>query len=756
MERKEKVYEYICSKEYIPLTIDELSVMLSVPEEDKEELEEVLDQLCFEGKIFQTKKNKYMSIKSSNSLVSGRISCVTKGFFAFLRPDDKEEEEVFIHGDKLGTALNSDRVLVTLLDTEHKGERREGVVTKILERGNDCIIGVITREKKGYYVLSCDNPKIYKNLLISRENLNGAQIGDRVSAQIIKYSENGNIYGEVIVILGDSESIEGYIEGIILDHKIKQEFDDETLREAAKVEEEISKTELMGRTDYRKLLTFTIDGDNAKDFDDAVSLYIKDNGNYELGVHIADVTHYVRENTALNAEAFERGTSVYLSDRVIPMLPEKLSNGICSLNPNVDRLTLSVTMEIDANGMVVSHRIENAVINSKYRMTYNKVTAILEGDVALRSEYAEIVPTIEKMAELAQILHDKRDKRGAIQFDFPETGVICNEWGRPIDIIKLERGVSNKIIEEFMLVANETVAEYAFWSELPFIYRVHEAPSEEKINNFNSFIKPFGKFIKSKFDEDNPVHPKELQKILEDFEGTPEERMVSMTMLRSLMKAEYKTQNLGHFGLAAKYYCHFTSPIRRYPDLAIHRILKSFISGEMNENIQTKFAKFVGEAAQHSSDTEIEAEYAERDVDELMKAVYMKSHLGESFMGIITHITNFGMFVELENSVEGLVRLENMTDDYYNYSDEDFALVGERTNVIYRIGDEVYVTVMRADMLTRQIDFVLTENVSRKMVTKFAEMNRKNVSATQLINEKRRTKQKNTKSRKRFLKQKKR
>ena len=756
MERKEKVYEYICSKEYIPLTIDELSVMLSVPEEDKEELEEVLDQLCFEGKIFQTKKNKYMSIKSSNSLVSGRISCVTKGFFAFLRPDDKEEEEVFIHGDKLGTALNSDRVLVTLLDTEHKGERREGVVTKILERGNDCIIGVITREKKGYYVLSCDNPKIYKNLLISRENLNGAQIGDRVSAQIIKYSENGNIYGEVIVILGDSESIEGYIEGIILDHKIKQEFDDETLREAAKVEEEISKTELMGRTDYRKLLTFTIDGDNAKDFDDAVSLYIKYNGNYELGVHIADVTHYVRENTALNAEAFERGTSVYLSDRVIPMLPEKLSNGIWSLNPNVDRLTLSVTMEIDANGMVVSHRIENAVINSKYRMTYNKVTAILEGDVALRSEYAEIVPTIEKMAELAQILHDKRDKRGAIQFDFPETGVICNEWGRPIDIVKLERGVSNKIIEEFMLVANETVAEYAFWSELPFVYRVHEALSEEKINNFNSFIKPFGKFIKGKFDEDNPVHPKELQKILEDFEGTAEERMVSMTMLRSLMKAEYKTQNLGHFGLAAKYYCHFTSPIRRYPDLAIHRILKSFISGEMNENIQTKFAKFAGEAAQHSSDTEIEAEYAERDVDELMKAVYMKSHLGESFMGIITHITNFGMFVELENSVEGLVRLENMTDDYYNYSDEDFALVGERTNVIYRIGDEVYVTVMRADMLTRQIDFVLAENVSRKMVTKFAEMDRKNVSAKQLINEKRRTKQKNTKSRKRFLKQKKR
>ena len=649
MDRKEKVYEYISLKEYIPLTFDELSIVLGVPDEDKPELKKILDELCVEGKVILTKKNKYLNIKSEKTLVAGRINCVTKGFFAFLIPDDKDEEEVFIHGDKLGTALNSDRVIVSIY-ANSSGTRREGFVTKILERGNENIIGVITKERKGYYVLASDNPKIYKNILIAKDRTSGAQIGDRVCAQIIKYSDNGNVYGEVTIILGDNESITGCIEGIILEHRIKQEFDDDTLREAAKIDDIISDSELKDRVDYREILTFTIDGDDAKDFDDAVSLNILENGNYELGVHIADVTHYVKENSALDVEALERGTSVYLADSVIPMLPEKLSNGICSLNPGVDRLILSVTMEINSDGNVVSHKIEKAVINSNYRMTYNNVSKILDGDIELRDKYKSIVPSIEKMSELAQILNNKRDKRGAIQFDFPETGVICNEWGRPIDIVKLERGVSNKIIEEFMLLANETMAEYAYWAELPFVYRVHEPPSEEKIIGFNNFIKPFGKQIKGRFDEENPVHPKELQKILEDFLSTPEERMVSMTMLRTLMKAEYKTENLGHFGLAAAYYCHFTSPIRRYPDLAIHRILKSFISGEMTEERKHKFALFVSEAAQRSSDTELEAEYAERDVDDLMKAAYMKAHIGDSFVGIITHMTGFGMFVELETA----------------------------------------------------------------------------------------------------------
>lgn len=753
MNRKEKIYGFISSKEYIPLQFDELSVVLGVPEEDRNEFKTVLDELCFEGKIFVTKKNKYMATKASNSLVSGRINCVSKGFFAFLIPDDKDEEEVFIHGDKLGTALHSDRVLVTLYE-KSTGDRREGYVTAILQRGNDAVIGVIAKERNGYFILHSDNPKIYKNILISRDRMHGAQIGDRVSAQITKYSENGNLYGEVTMILGDSESLEGCIEGIILQHKIKQEFDDDTLREAAKVEEKILEEDLKDRTDYRDLLTFTIDGDNAKDFDDAVSLQMSNNGNYILGVHIADVTHYVKKGSALDKEAFERGTSVYLADRVIPMLPEKLSNGICSLNPNADRLTLSVTMEIDSSGQVVSHKIEKAIINSKYRMTYNNVSAILEGDEALRDEYKEIVPTIEKMSKLAKILNDKRDKRGAIQFDFPETGVICNEWGRPVDIVRLERGISNKIIEEFMLITNETVAEYAYWSELPFVYRTHEAPSEEKITSFNNFIRPFGKQIKGRFDEENPVHPKELQKILEEFLNTPEERMVSMTMLRSLMKAEYKTENLGHFGLAATYYCHFTSPIRRYPDLAIHRILKSFITGKMTNEIRGNFASFAQDASQHSSETEVEAEYAERDVDDLMKAAYMKSHLGESFEGIITHITGFGMFVELSNSVEGLVRLENMTDDYYNYSEEDFALIGERTNRIYRIGDEVCVTVMRSDIVSRQIDFVLSDNVSKRIISKFETMDKRSLSPRSIVNEKRRLKQKSSNNRRKFVKKK--
>ena len=746
MERKERIYEYIKSDSYIPMSFENLMIMLDVPKNASDEFREILDELCIEGKIFVTKHKKYMAITPDCAMVSGTIDCTAKGYFAFLIPDDENEEKVFIPGVKLRDALHGDRVVVGIENAQKNSKMtREGVVLRVLERKNEILTGVILEKQKGgYFRLRADNTRIYAHVHIAPEDMNGAQIGDRVAARITEYDKNYDVFGTVEVILGDSESLKGCIEGIIITHNIKQEFDDDTLREAHKIPQEISEADIKDRVDLRDKLIFTIDGDDARDFDDAISLDILPNGNFELGVHIADVTHYVTQNSSLDKEAFERGTSVYLADRVIPMLPERLSNGICSLNPNVDRLTLSVTMEIDKSGAVLSHRIENTVINSKERMTYNKVNLMFDGDEALCEEYRHLLPTLNKMRELAKILEQKRDKRGAIQFDFPEPQFILNDFGKPIDIVKSVRGVSNKMIEEFMLCANETVAEYAFWADMPFVYRVHESPSEEKLNAFNNFIKPFGLALKGKYSEENPLHPKELQKILEQSQNTPEENMIAMTMLRSLMKAEYKTQNLGHFGLAARYYCHFTSPIRRYPDLTIHRILKSFIAGED----VSKYTDLVSDASHHSSETEITAEYAERDVDDLMKAAYMSMNIGRSYEGVVRHISNSGIFVELENSVEGFISVTNMTDDYYEYNKDTLSLKGQRTSNVFTIGDLVCVTVMRADIVSRQVEFVLEQDATGKMFDKF----RKKDKAKSLIEQNKKSKLKSTSKRRKFVK----
>ncbi len=746
MDRKQRIYEYIKSENYIPMSSENLMIMLDVPKNDTYEFTKILDELCVEGKIFLTKQNRYMAITSSCATVSGTLDCAISGFFGFLIPDDENEEKVFIPGIKHQGALHGDRVLVGIENAQKDSNiSREGIVLRVLERKNEILTGVITKTRKhGYFVVKPDNARIYSHIYIAPEDMNGAQIDDRVSLRITQYSKNYDIFGSVEVILGKSDSLKGLIEAIIISHNIKQEFDDETMREASHSPEEITDGDTKNRVDLRNKLIFTIDGDDARDFDDAVSVDILPNGNFELGVHIADVTHYVKTGNALDSEAFLRGTSVYLADRVIPMLPQRLSNGICSLNPHVDRLTLSVTMEIDKSGNVVSHRLENTVINSKERMTYNKANAILNGDTKLCEEYSHIVPALLKMAELAKILEKKRDRRGAIQFDFPETQIICNEFGKPVDIKKAERGVSNKIIEEFMLCANETVAEYAFWADIPFVYRVHESPSEEKLVAFNNFIKPFGLSLKAKYSDENPLHPKELQKVLEQAMGTPEERMIAMTMLRSLMKAEYKTQNLGHFGLAARYYCHFTSPIRRYPDLTIHRILKCFIDGTDT----SQYAEFVSDSARHSSETELSAEYAQRDVDDLMKAAYMSMNIGKSYEGVIRHLSNSGIFVELENSVEGFIAVENLTDDYYDYYKESFMLKGRHTSNEFRIGDLVCVTLMRSDIVTRRIDFVLERDATAKMFEKF----RKKGKAQALIDKNKKGRQKLSSSRRKFVK----
>ena len=720
MDRKERILAFINSKEYVPLKFKELMAVLDVPTEAEEQLSEILNELCLEGKIYVTKKGRYVSVDNESLCAVGHLSCNAKGYFGFLICDDEDEEDVFVSGDDMATALNGDKVLVRIDKTDKKLNHRQGRIIKVLDRHNKIIVGIIYKEKDGYFYLRPDNRQIYAMVSIAPEKIMTAQVGDRVAASVIKYTESGKFFGEVISVLGDENSLKSCVEGIIIGNDIKQEFDKETLREADKIPQSVDTSKLDGREDLRDMLIFTIDGDDARDFDDAVSLTLTDNGNYYLGVHIADVSEYVTDGSALEHEAYERGTSVYLADRVIPMLPERLSNGICSLNPKVDRLTLSVFMEITGDGNVLNHKLCKSVICSKERMTYNNVNKILEeNDVQLCERYNYMIPTLKLMESLAQILRGKRTQRGAIQFDFPESHVVVNEDGEPVDIVKDIRGVSNKMIEEFMLVANETIAEYAFWAEIPFIYRNHEAPSLEKIMAFNDFITHFGFSFKGKIDRDNPIHPKALQKILDDVTGTPEERIISSTMLQSLMKAKYSEENLGHFGLAAKYYCHFTSPIRRYPDLAIHRLLKDFLDGKLTGDRIPYLKNYVAAAGKQSSECEVNAEHAERDVDDLMKTAYMSSFVGETFEGVVANVTNFGMFVELENSVEGLIRLENMTDDYYEFDERTNILTGRRKKRTYQSGDCVKVVLARADILLRQIDFVLERDATKKILKTF-------------------------------------
>lgn len=720
MTRKEKIYAYMTSEAYIPLNFDELMIVLDVPAHDSDAFASILDELINSGRIFITKKHRYMPVEKKDMIAAGVLRCNAKGYFGFLICDDEDEADIFIHGDNMGGALHGDRVLVKIDKNNTDNGKREGHVTKITKRANISIVGVISTQKDGLYRLRPDDRRIYKSVRISPEDMGGADIGDRVCAEVTEFSAAGTLHGRVLMLLGSSDSLKSRIEGIILSNNIKQEFEPETLTAAENIPEKISESDITDRADLRDKLIFTIDGDDARDFDDAVSLEILANGNYYLGVHIADVTNYVKESEPLDTEAFERGTSVYLADRVIPMLPEKLSNGICSLNPNVDRLTLSVMMEINHSGEVVNHSLLKSVINSKYRMTYSKASAIIERtDSKLLEEYAPIVIALDKMQELSEILIKKRSKRGAIDFDFPETYIEVDEDGDPISIGRAERGVSHKLIESFMLTANETIAEYAFWSELPFVYRVHEAPSTDKLTAFNRFIRPFNLYIKERIDGDEPIHPKALQEILDSVKGTAEERTVSLEMLHSLMKAVYSDENKGHFGLAAKYYCHFTSPIRRYPDLMIHRILKEFLDGLLIEDKLSHFKSIVYETAAQSSEREVCAEHTERDVDDLMKTAYMSNHVGEEFEAVIANVTGFGMFVELPNTIEGLIRVENMSEDYFEYDEEASLLRGKHSGISYKTGDVVHVVLVNAEIETSRIDFVLTQDMTPGIFRKF-------------------------------------
>ncbi len=700
-DRKEKILNYIKSKEYLPLKLDEMAAVLCVPEEDFDKLSKILDELVLEGRVKLSKKKRYQL--SDNEILCGTLLCNAYGFYAFFKPDDENEEEVFISGEKLNGAMHTDKVLVSIDIKNPSSGKREGHITKIIERGIKRVTGIIKRERKNVFLVEADNKKIYSNVLVNKPDAQDAVIGDRVLIEITDYADN-TLWGIVSKNLGSGDEIRSNIEAIIEEHSIKQEFDKETILEAENAPKRVSPKEIEKRLDLRYKTIFTIDGDDARDFDDAVSVEMVGD-KYLLGVHIADVTHYVKEGSSLDSEALLRGTSVYLADRVIPMLPKTLSNGICSLNPKVNRLTLSVFMKIDKDGNIEFESLKKSVIRSCERLTYNDVADMLEGKKTIK-KYEYIMPDLLNMQRLAEILYNRRQKRGSINFDFPEAEIITNDFGEPVDIIKSERRVSHKMIEEFMLATNETVAELAFWAEIPFVYRVHEPPTIEKTQDFNRFLINFGYGLKGKIDEDNPVHPKAFQQVAEKIKGTREEIMISTYMLRSLMKADYRPENEGHFGLAAKYYCHFTSPIRRYPDLMIHRILKSYIDG-WDSN---KYSEIVKEASKNSSEREQSAEYCERDVDDMMKAAYMSQFLGDEFEARVSSVTGFGMFVELENTVEGLIRLADMKDDYYEFNEASRTITGKRGLKEYKIGDKIDVVLVRTNLLERQIDFVRAED----------------------------------------------
>jgi len=703
-EKKAMLEEFFSSKEYRPMTFRELAGFLQVPKAERDKLKLVLDQLMSAGKIIIDPQGRYRV--PGDDIKVGTFSGTQRGF-GFVTIDG-EDEDIFIPPEATRGALHGDRVAVMIKD-EQTGRRKEGAVVSILERGRNEIVGTFEKSKNFGFVVP-DNQKLGSDIFIPKEHTKGAVSGHKVVVKITKYGDAGQSpEGRIVEILGHINDPGVDIMSVVRAYDLPVEYPAEVMRSLDKIPEEIDPEEVKNRLDIRELLTVTIDGEYAKDLDDAITL-TKEGSIYHLGVHIADVTHYVREGTALDKEALKRGTSVYLVDRVIPMLPHKLSNGICSLNPGVDRLSLSCFMDIDEKGEIVSHRIAETVMRSDCRMTYTKVAKVIEeNDEEACAEYAPFVPMLMLMQELAELLRARRHKRGAINFDFPETKIIVDPKGKPIEIKPYERNKATKIIEEFMLIANETIAENFFWQEIPFIYRTHETPDEEKIRKLAIFINNFGYSMKV---GNEKIHPKEIQKLLLRIEDTPEEALISRITLRSMKQAKYTVANIGHFGLSAKYYCHFTSPIRRYPDLQIHRIIKESLHGKLGEKRLQHFEKILHEVATHSSMTERRADEAEREVEKLKKIEYMMEHIGEVYEGVISGVTSWGLYVELPNTVEGMVRVSAMDDDYYIYDEEHYQMIGEHTKKVYKLGQKVKIQVIGADKLQRTIDFALVEDES--------------------------------------------
>ena len=698
-QRKRMIYDFICDDLYVPMKLKELAILMQVPKRDRAELTRVMDALVEDGKVELTKKGKY--IKSEKKYETGVFTSHPKGF-GFVTIEGMDED-IFIPAEQVNGAMHMDTVQLVISPTPG-GKRREGTITKILSHGMNEVVGTYEDNKTFGFVVP-DNPKIAKDIFIPKERSMGAVTGHKVIVAITDYGKDGKKpEGKVTEIIGHINDPGVDIMSLVKAYNIPVEFSPKIMRQVENVSNEVSEADMAGRLDLRDWQMVTIDGEDAKDLDDAVSL-TKEGDLYRLGVHIADVSNYVQEHSALDVEAEDRGTSVYLVDRVIPMLPHKLSNGICSLNAGENRLALSCIMMIDEKGKVVDHKIAETVIKVDRRMSYTSVKKILaDQDKAERAEYKELVPMFEMMEHVAAILRKKRMKRGSIDFDFPETKIILDKSGRPVDIKPYERNVATRMIEDFMLIANETVAQDYFWQEVPFVYRTHENPDEEKIKKLSTFINNFGYTLHIGSDE---VHPKELQKLLSKIEGTEEEPLISRLTLRSMKQAKYTTECTGHFGLATNYYCHFTSPIRRYPDLQIHRIIKDCLRGRMNAKKAEHYEKILPEVAKHASEMERRADEAERETDKLKKVQYMKERLGQEFTGVISGVTSWGFYVELPNTIEGLVHVTALEGDYFQFSEETYELIGEHTNIHYKLGQTVTVIAVDVDEVMRTIDFKL-------------------------------------------------
>lgn len=748
MDRRKKfILELMGDPIYQPMRLREISSLLRLSKEEKRELYDVLDELCEEGKVSVDRKGRYEKVKGKwkkkkddryyddrreeygseygrkkkdknkkdknkkeqpeGIQAEGTFIGHPKGF-GFVEIEG-QDEDIFIPESDTGTAMHQDKVRIIIRDDKKEGKRQEGVVVKVLERGMPEIVGTYQLNRDFGFVIS-DNPKFSKDIFIPRKEAAGIKNGDKVIAVITDYgSGNKNPEGKIKENLGNIRTPGTDILAIVKSFGIPSEFPEKVMKQAQRVPDHVLDADRDGRLDLRHLQTVTIDGEDAKDLDDAISL-TKEGDIYHLGVHIADVSNYVQYNSALDREALKRGTSVYLADRVVPMLPERLSNGICSLNQGEDRLALSCLMDINEKGKVVSHQIAETVINVNERMCYTDVKNILEDtDEEAKKRYEALIPMFFMMKELSGILRNSRHHRGSIDFDFPESKIILNAAGKAIDVKPYEANVATRIIEDFMLMANETVAQEYCTEEIPFVYRTHDNPDPEKVESLLTLLHNQGVKIQKAKEE---ITPKEIQQIIESIEGLPNEAMISRLVLRSMKQAKYTTECSGHFGLAAKYYCHFTSPIRRYPDLQIHRIIKDNLRGRlMREGRTEHYAEILDEVARQSSVCERRADEAERESDKLKKAEYMSYHLGEEFEGIISGVTGWGLYVELPNTVEGLVHVNTLRDDYYVFDQESYELCGEMTKKVYKLGDKVRVRVADADKMLKTVDFELVSDI---------------------------------------------
>ena len=697
-KRKNLICELVNDKFYVPMKEKELAAFMQVRPEEREELKTILNELLMEGRLQISKRGKYSKGEEGGGLVGTFISH-PKGF-GFVEIEGRSED-LYIPESGVNGAFHQDQVQVELLKGQG-GRRQEARIVKILSHGLTKVVGTYQKSKSFGFVIP-DLEKISTDIYIPAE-------GSKVVVELTDYGDDKHKpEGRITEILGHVNDPGVDILSIVKGYDLPVEFEEKLLNQAERVGKPVSEADMAGRRDLRSLQMVTIDGEDAKDLDDAVSL-TREGENYCLGVHIADVSNYVQENSALDREALNRGTSVYLVDRVIPMLPHTLSNGICSLNQGEDRLALSCLMKVNKKGEVVSYEIAETVICVDRRMSYTAVRKILEErDPELIQEYEELVPMFQDMQELAAILRKKRRQRGSIDFDFPESKIILDQKGNPVSIEPYERNVATDLIEDFMLLANETVAQHFYWMEVPFLYRTHETPDTEKIEKLATFIHNFGYHIKIKT-SDHEVHPKEIQKLLASIEGTEEEALIARLALRSMKQAKYSVECTGHFGLACACYCHFTSPIRRYPDLQIHRIIKEQLRGRLMEKRIDHYKEILPEVARQTSRLERRADEAERETDKLKKAQYMKHHIGETLEGIISGITAWGIYVELPNTVEGMIHVARLTGDYYYYKEETFEMVGRDTGRCFKLGQRLKVFVDSVDMVSKSVDFLLAED----------------------------------------------